>query len=136
MTVSTAINSLLLTFGPIAVAYHGFGLAKYNGYSVAFQGALAFLVTQIAKFILLAFLFPLVFPSQGEDYSQRKDWVLEHDILRSVVSTVDIAGLYFVLGGKRLLAIAGDLEVKILAVALGWATAELASTHLIDIVFH
>lgn len=69
MTVSTAINSLLLTFGPVIVTYHGFNLKRVNGYSASFMAAIAFLLTQIGKFILLAFMFPIFFPSQEENNS-------------------------------------------------------------------
>jgi hypothetical protein len=63
MTVSTTINSMLLTFGPIIVTYSGFGLKDYRAYNACLFGALAFLLTQIAKFILLALLVPVFFPS-------------------------------------------------------------------------
>lgn len=67
MTVSTTINSLLLTFGPIFVTYYGYNLKSYNSYSACLFGALAFLLTQVAKFILLAVIFPMVFPSSEFD---------------------------------------------------------------------
>lgn len=59
MTVTTTINSLLLTFGPIYATYNGFNLKDYNAYPAAFFGALGFMLTSIAKFILLAILVPI-----------------------------------------------------------------------------
>jgi hypothetical protein len=73
MTVSTTINSLLLTFGPLLVTYQGLNLKQYNAYPACFFGALAFLLTQVAKFILLAIAFPLFFPN--EDFSLISDEV-------------------------------------------------------------
>jgi hypothetical protein len=61
MTISTTINSMLLTFGPIFVTYHGFNLKDYHAYGACFFGALAFLLTQIAKFIIMALLIPVFF---------------------------------------------------------------------------
>ena len=52
-----------------------------------------------------------------------------------MISVIDVVGLYLVFRGKNLLAMAGDLDIKILSVALGWAAADLASTHLVDIIF-
>ena len=54
---------MLLTFGPLIVAYQGLGLKKYNAYPGCFFGAIAFLLTQVVKFVILAGLFPLIFPS-------------------------------------------------------------------------
>ena len=48
---------------------------------------------------------------------------------------VDMVGLYFVFSDKKMLAVAGDIDVKVLSVGLGWATAELATTYLVDIIF-
>ena len=59
MTVTTTINSLLLTFGPIYATYNGFGLKDYKAYPAAFYGAFAFIVTSIVKFLLLAILVPI-----------------------------------------------------------------------------
>lgn len=61
--------------------------------------------------------------------------MIEHDILKALVSVIDVVGLYLVLNAKRLVTIMGDIEIKILAVSLGWAAAELISTHFLDIIF-
>ena len=137
MTVSTTINSLLLTFGPIIVTYSGYNLKNYNAYHACFFGALAFLLTQIAKFILLAILFPIIFPVQDFDEtdSTKSSFVLEHDILKAVVSVSDVIGLYLIFTAKRLINVMGDIEIKILSVGLGWASAELLTTNFLDIIF-
>jgi hypothetical protein len=71
MTVSTSINSLLLTFGPLVVTYQALKLKQFNAYPGCFFGAVAFLLTQIVKFIAMAILFPILFPS--EDFSAEND---------------------------------------------------------------
>ena len=136
MTVSTTINSFLLTFGPLIVTYQGLNLKQYNAYPGCFFGAIAFLLTQVAKFIILAIVFPIMFP--GDDFGDEEQggkFVIEQDILRALVSCVDIVGLYFVFQGKRLQTIMGDVDVKIVAVGLGWSAAELATSNFLDIIF-
>jgi hypothetical protein len=54
---------MLLTFGPLFVVYQGYNLKNYNAYPAVFFGALTFLFTSIAKFILLATLVPLLLPA-------------------------------------------------------------------------
>jgi len=74
----------------------------------------------------------------GDDFGddeQGGKFVVEHDILRALVSCVDIAGLYYVFNGKRLMNIMGDVDVKIVAVGLGWSAAELLSSNFLDIIF-
>ena len=130
MTVSTTVNSLLLTFGPLFVAYTGLGLKKFNAYHGCFFAAVAFLITQIAKFILLALLFPMIFPGDNIeiDSATQTTFVVEHDILRALVSVIDVYGLYYIINDKKLITIMGDIEVKILSVGLGWAFSELLTT--------
>ena len=140
MTVSTSINSMLLTFGPIIVAYQGLNLKKYHAYPACFYGAVAFIITQIVKFILLAILFPIMFPSdefleEAASSLVKTPFVIEHDILKAMVSTVDIVGLYLLFNSKKFITVMGDIEIKIISIGLGWAAAELATTHFLDIIF-
>ena len=137
MTVSTTVNSLLLTYGPIFVAYQGLGLKQFNAYHGCLFAAIAFLITQIAKFILLALLFPIIFPGDNVeiDSATQTAFIVEHDILRALVSVIDVYGLYYIINDKKLINIMGDIEVKILSVGLGWAFSELLTTQLLDIIF-
>ena len=59
MTVTTTINSLLLTFGPIYATYNGVGLKEYKAYGAFLYGVFAYIVTSIVKFLLLAILVPI-----------------------------------------------------------------------------
>ncbi len=141
MTLSTSINSMLLTFAPLVVTYQGLNLKKFNAYPGCFFGALAFLLTQIAKFIILAFMFPIFFPSEEfegnavNETTKSSAFVVEHEILRAVVSTIDIVGLYMLFNSKRLIYIMGDIEIKIISVGLGWAFADLLTSNFLDIIF-
>ena len=63
MTISTTINSLLLTFGPLLATYHGLNLKENRAYGATLFGMLAFFLTQIVKFILIALIVPLFFPN-------------------------------------------------------------------------
>ena len=60
---------------------------------------------------------------------------MEQDILKALVGAVDIVGLYLLLNAKRLITIMGDYHIKILAIGLGWAGAELLTSNFINIVF-
>ena len=55
-------------------------------------------------------------------------------MLRAVVSVIDIVGLYLLFNSKRLVSVTGDIEVKIIAIGLGWAAAELLTSHFLSII--
>lgn len=60
--------------------------------------------------------------------------MIEHEILKGVVSCIDVVGLYFLFNAKRLINVMGDIDIKILSVGLGWAAAELLTTNFLDII--
>ena len=93
------------------------------------------MLTSIAKFILLALLFPIVFPSDDLDDQEHQKSSIEHDVLKGLVSMVDIFGLYLLFNAKKLIAIGGEIEIKVIAIGLGWAAAELATSNFLDIIF-
>lgn len=84
-------------------------------------------------------MFPIFFPSEEFEAttndSSKSTFVIEHEILRAVVSTIDIVGLYFLFNSKRLIYIMGDNDIKIISVGLGWAFAELLTSNFLDIIF-
>eukprot|EP00347_Sterkiella_histriomuscorum_P010744 403375086 len=141
MTVSTSINSLMLTFGPLLVTYQALKLKQFNAYPGCFFGAIAFLLTQVAKFIIMAIVFPIVFPS--EDFAAENEggsgsdttFVVEHDVLKALVSMIDLVGLYYIINAKKLFTVMGDIDIRLISIGLGWAAAELVTTHLLDVVF-
>jgi hypothetical protein len=51
-----------------------------------------------------------------------------------VIGVLDIVGLYILFNGKRLVNVLGDIDIKILAIGLGWAFAELLTGNFINIV--
>jgi hypothetical protein len=54
--------------------------------------------------------------------------------MKALVGVLDVIGLYFVLNAKRMISIMGDIHIKILAVGLGWAAAEILTSNFISIV--
>lgn len=84
-------------------------------------------------------MFPIFFPSEEFEATtndaSKSTFVIEHEILRAVVSTIDIVGLYFLFNSKRLIYIMGDNDIKIISVGLGWAFAELLTSNFLDIIF-
>jgi hypothetical protein len=60
---------------------------------------------------------------------------VEQDILKAVVGIVDVIGLYIVFNAKRMITVLGDINVKIMAIGLGWAAADILSSNFIDIIF-
>ena len=62
-------------------------------------------------------------------------FIIEHDILKALVGLLDVVGLYILFNAKRLITIVGDIEIKIIAIGLGWAGAELLTSNFMDIIF-
>jgi len=105
------LNCVALTFAPAFVFYQGTKLAEYNAYLLCVYAALGYVATQAAKLLLLAtFLPPL------------EDGVFQivPELFKAIINCGDIVGIYLLLNMKRL----GDGEIKILGIAVGWATAE------------
>ena len=84
---------------------------------------------------IIKLLFPIFFPSDNLDSESKITYVVEHDIVRALVSMIDVVGLYYVFEGKRLISVMGDIEVKIISAGLGWAFAELLTSNFLDIIF-
>lgn len=107
------MSCVSLTFVPYYVVYKGTALNEYNARSTCTWGAVGFLLTQLAKLMFLATFVPLSGSTNEWDFSQ--------EAVKALTNLADIGGVYLVLtsGGSTL---TGDL--RFLAVALGWATAE------------
>lgn len=82
----------------------------------------------------------MLFPS--EDFAAEIDplstgtkFVVEHDMLRALVSMIDLVGLYYVINAKKLFTVMGDIDIRLISIGLGWAAAELVSTHFLDVIF-
>jgi len=129
------INSMLLTFGPIVATYSGFNLGEHKAYGAFLIGALAFVLTQMAKFTAMAIFVPVLFPadsiSAGDDSGT--EFIMEQEILKAVVGLFDLVGLYFLLSAKKLISVS-ELRIKLLAVGLGWAAADLAIHNFMYVV--
>ncbi len=91
-------------------------------------------MTQIAKFILLAVLVPLISPGDDIEEVENHPSAIEHDILKGIVGLLDIVGLYILFTSKRLLYVMSDIDIKILSIGLGWAAADIVTSNIIDII--
>jgi len=86
------INSMMLTFGPLVATYQGFNLKQFNAYGVVLFSMGYYTLSQVAKFIILAILAPLIFPPTEESiYSS------DQEMLKAVLSMVEIFVLYYLL---------------------------------------
>lgn len=132
MTVTTTINSILLTFGPIYAAYNGFRLRDYKAYPAFLYGVFAYVLTSIVKFLALAILTPILlgqggFGKEGEAHV----YTLEQNVLLGLVGLLDVVGLYILFNQKKLIVVMGDNDIKILGVGLGWAAGDLVANNLL-----
>ena len=59
MTITTAINSTLLTLGPSFALYHALDLKKFEIDSTALRALAIFKICSVIKLIILAVLIPL-----------------------------------------------------------------------------
>lgn len=87
----------------------------------------------------MAIAFPIMFPS--EDFSVQNEltgndshFVVEHDVLKAFISMLDLVGLYYVINAKKLFTVMGDIDIRLIAIGLGWAAAELVTSHFLDVI--
>ena len=52
-----------------------------------------------------------------------------------MVGLIDVVGLYIIFNAKKLINVMGDTHIKILAIGLGWAAAELMAGNFLNIIF-
>lgn len=108
-------NCCALAYAPSFVIYKSTKLADYSALKACIYGGAAYALTQLLKLLLFATFIPdspmALSNTSFFDYSQ--------EIMKACIGILDIAGAYLVLGFAS-----GSFEVRILAVALGWATSE------------
>ena len=66
----------------------------------------------------------------GPSSSDGNTFDLSQEILKTIISSIDIIGIYFVLNSK---ALQGDKDVKILSVGLGWNYGETITSKLLPL---
>jgi len=116
MTYTHFFNCALLTFGPSVVIFRSSGLQDQSGAILCGKTALCYLVTQFLKLLLMATFIP----SEGE--FELAEFSLSLELMKSFISIIDAVSLYFIFVSRSI--ISSNARTKILAVGLGWATAE------------
>eukprot|EP01080_Neovahlkampfia_damariscottae_P007192 gene7192-11508_t len=120
MTYAHFLVCVTLTLLPPWVVYK----SKLGEYSVApnvGMSAMAHALTQLVKIFLMA---TFIGPSSGETFD------LSQEILKTIISSIDIIGIYLILNAK---ALQGDKDIKILSVGLGWNYGEVITSKLLPL---
>ncbi|XP_050515845.1 transmembrane protein 147 [Diabrotica virgifera virgifera] len=112
MTLYHFGNCVALIYVPYYYTYKHSGLSEYGAFWKCIQAGLIYMITQLAKMLILATFFPENVSDLGND--------VVGEFLKSTVDLADLAGLYLVLSG-----IPGKGHSKVLTAGIGWATAEV-----------
>eukprot|EP00696_Hemimastix_kukwesjijk_P013385 gnl/Hemi2/26762_TR9000_c0_g1_i1.p1 gnl/Hemi2/26762_TR9000_c0_g1~~gnl/Hemi2/26762_TR9000_c0_g1_i1.p1 ORF type:complete len:237 (+),score=51.60 gnl/Hemi2/26762_TR9000_c0_g1_i1:88-798(+) len=109
MTFFHLVNCLLLTFFPSFIFYKCTPLSENGSLGVTLWGGLTYLLTQLAKMIILATFLPST--EAGVFYTS-------HELFKWFVGLGDVYGLYLLLSSSNY------NDFRMLGVGLGWATAD------------
>ncbi|KAI4462751.1 small seven transmembrane domain-containing protein [Holotrichia oblita] len=112
MTLYHFGNCIALIYVPYYLTYKYSGLSEYGAFWKCIQAGLIYMITQLAKMLILATFFPDNDADLGSD-------VLS-EFLKTTVDIIDLGGLYIVLN-----RIPGKGHSKVLTAGIGWATAEV-----------
>ena len=122
MGITTAVNGVLLALGPSFALYYACDLPKYNVYIHALRAFGSFLFAQIAKTIILAIISIYLDSVDPASLSDAPIFMLNR--LQLVYSTLLIVCVEFTVLAKLLSVKDYDnKQAKLVAVAIGWATA-------------
>ena len=131
MTLTSALNSVLLICGPAIVTYFAFDLNnKEDGQGTAIRAGLLNIGTETLKLIILALLAPLLSRgglSMAEETSLIFQWgeIALNTLLSVVLGTY---ALRYVLGMRHLMKHEPRKSTKIVTIACGWALCHLVCT--------
>eukprot|EP01136_Pigoraptor_vietnamica_P042783 Opistho-1_new@17356 len=128
MTFFHFINCAALTYAPYYIVYKTTRLAEYDARGACIRAAIAYLVTQVAKMLLLATLFSSS-PTMNTDWEQA-DASVHDSLLHAAIDSIDLIGMYYCIGATRT---SGPGDLKPLIVGLGWAAGEAAVTLLLPL---
>ena len=137
MTVTSALNSVLLILGPAIGTYFAFDLnKKEDGQGTAIRAGLLNVGTETLKLIILALLAPLLFQS-GLTISDETPLVFQwaeiaFNTLLSVL--LETYALRYVLALRHLMKHEPRKSTKIVAVACGWAFCHMLCTQILKAV--
>eukprot|EP01136_Pigoraptor_vietnamica_P042780 Opistho-1_new@17344 len=88
--------------------------AEYDARGACIRAAIAYLVTQVAKMLLLATLFSSS-PTMNTDWEQA-DASVHDSLLHAAIDSIDLIGMYYCIGATRT---SGPGDLKPLIVGLG-----------------
>uniref|UniRef100_A0A8R1EQ12 BOS complex subunit TMEM147 n=1 Tax=Caenorhabditis japonica TaxID=281687 RepID=A0A8R1EQ12_CAEJA len=104
------INCFALSFAPYFIVYKYSGINEYSSVWKCLNAAVGYLLTQLAKLLILATFFPAL---DGDGFS------ILPEFLKSCADIVDVIGLHLLLANF----LAGKGEVRIVVGGLGWGFA-------------
>ena len=114
MTAYHAFNCIALAFGPYAIVWYRC-LADQDVFSLVLWSGIFYGLTQIPIFLALATFLP----EQTEE--ETNNFVLLHELGRTIISMINICGMFFALSTKN--ARQTSSQLRILGVGFGWALA-------------
>jgi len=126
MTIFHFGNCLALAYAPYHLTYKCSGLSEYGAFWKCVTAGAIYMITQLAKMIFLATVFPVPLDEDDDDPNAEIPFDFLMEFWKLTVDLADLIGLYFVI--QR---VAGKGQVKVLTAGLGWAFAELVLTRVI-----
>ena len=137
MTLTSALNSVLLILGPVIGTYFAFDLhKKEDGQGTAIRAGLLNIGTETLKLIILALLAPLLFQSgltMSEETPLVFQWAeIAFNTLLSVL--LETYALRYMLAQRHLMKHEPRKSTKIVAVACGWAFCHMLCTQILKAV--
>jgi len=121
MTFVHFINCMALSYGPYMLTYKASVLSEYNALFKVLTAGMIYMITQLAKMMVLATFFPSL-DSETSNFL--------NDFLKTTVDLADIAGIYFIINRT-----VGKPELKILSAGIGWAGAQVLFSNLFSFWF-
>ncbi|CAJ0943000.1 unnamed protein product, partial [Mesorhabditis belari] len=119
MTFFHFVNCIALAYAPYFIIYKYSGLSEYSSLWKLGQAAIGYLLTQLAKLLLLATFFPASDPSEG--------FAFVSELLKSSADIVDIVGLHLIIG----YFMTGKSEVRFMTAGVGWAFANSIASRIV-----
>jgi len=126
MTLFHFINCLIVVYVPHYLAYKYSGLPEYRAFWKCAQAGGVYLLTQLAKMMMLATFCP----TYEGSVQYESNFEIVGEFLKSSVDLIDLLGICFVL-----IKIVGRSEARVLTTAIGWSTAEFMLMKLLVLWF-
>lgn len=76
----------------------------------------------------------MFFPAEDFEEVEYHPSHVEHEILKGIIGLCDVIGLYILFDSKKMISFIGEADIKIMAIGLGWAAAELFTNNFVNII--